>query len=140
MSEQIAQDGLAILKAYSWPGNVRELENIIKRLALLVGDEGIITEADVRSVPELNELAKSSALYCVGSTQQDHGSRSFNYLSTSREYKGRCRCNEELDLYRRLVDQADGNLAAAARQLNVPRTTLRHRMRTLESRCAPRGS
>jgi len=137
VSEQIGPDVLATLEAYSWPGNVRELENMIKRLALLVGDEGIITEVDVRSVPELNELAKSKALYCVGSKKQRHGSHPLNYLAMSREHQGRCRCNEELDLYRRFVDQAGGNLAAAARQLNVPRTTLRHRMRTLESRCAP---
>ncbi len=137
VSEQIARDVLAILKAYSWPGNVRELENIIKRLALRVAEEGIITEADVCSVPELNELAKSRALYCVESTKKRQLSRPFNYLSTSGEYQCRCRCSQELDLYRRRVDQAGGNLAEAARQLNVPRTTLRHRMMTLKSRCAP---
>ncbi len=136
VSDQIARDVLAILKAYSWPGNVRELENIIKRLALLVGDEGIITEADVRSVPELNEPAKSRSLYCVQSTKQHQLSRPFNYPTTSGQYQCQCRCSQELDLYRRFVNQADGNLAEAARQLNVPRTTLRHRMRTLNSRCA----
>ena len=137
VSEQIARDVLAILKSDSWPGNVRELENIIKRLALRVAEEGIITEADVCSVPELNELAKSRALYCVESTKQRQASRPFNYLSTSGEYQCRCRCSAELDLYRRLVVQADGNLAEAARQLKVPCTTLRHRMMTLKSRCAP---
>ncbi|MDQ3666362.1 MAG: sigma-54 dependent transcriptional regulator [Acidobacteriota bacterium] len=136
VSERIAPDVLAILEAYSWPGNVRELENITKRLALRVGEQGIVTEPDVRSVPELNQLANPRPLQCVESIEQ-HQVSELNSLSTIGKVPCRCRCSQDLDLYRRHVDQADGNLAEAARQLNMPRTTLRKRMMILERRCAP---
>ncbi len=136
VSEEIAGDVLAILEAYSWPGNVRELENVIKRLALRVEEKGIITEADVRSIPELNQLTKYRALHCVESLDQNQVAKPLKCVSTTGKDQSRCRCNEELDLYRRRVEQAGGKLAEAARQLKIPRTTLRKRMITLQSKCA----
>ena len=56
VSERISSEVLAVLEAYSWPGNVRELENIIKRLALSASTMGVITEADLQTVPELDQF------------------------------------------------------------------------------------
>lgn len=135
ISEHIAPHVLAILEAYSWPGNVRELENITKRLALRAEEEGI-TEADVRSVPELDQPSPKPPLQCVELTEQHQLSTPLHCLSTGAKEQCQCRCIEELDLYRRRVDQAGGSVAEAARQLNIPRNTLRRRMSKLESRCA----
>jgi transcriptional regulator with PAS, ATPase and Fis domain len=40
---------LNLLRNHGWPGNVRELENMIERLALMLGGMGIVSGADVRS-------------------------------------------------------------------------------------------
>jgi len=136
VSQEISADVLAILETYSWPGNVRELENVIKRLALRVAEEGIITEADARRVPELNQLTKYRALQSVESPEQNQVFKLFKCVDSRGDDQCRCRCNEELDLYRRRVEQAGGKLAEAARQLKIPRTTLRKRMITLQSKCA----
>jgi len=39
----LTEEAQAALLAYAWPGNVRELANMLERVALLSGDESIIT-------------------------------------------------------------------------------------------------
>src|SRR5262249_15179674 len=48
VSESLSSGVLRVLQSYSWPGNVRELENIIKRLALNVSNEGLIAEGSLQ--------------------------------------------------------------------------------------------
>ncbi len=134
ISERLASDVLAMLEAYVWPGNVRELENFIKRLSVRAWEEGIITEAHARSIPELDQLGKWSASHSADLNEQHQVSQKDNYLSTRGKDQSHCRCSEELALYRRRVDEADGNLAEAARRLKIPRTTLRKRMITLQQK------
>jgi two-component system response regulator PilR (NtrC family) len=59
-------EALGLLRDHRWPGNVRELENIIERLALTVGEKGIISGADVRADLELNGLADTTRCSEVG--------------------------------------------------------------------------
>ena len=136
VSEQISHGVQAILEAYSWPGNVRELENIIKRLALSASIEGVITRADLHRVPEFDQFANAGVPLSSGSPEQHQVSRKLNCMSVRKKEPGHCRCNDELDQYLQLIEQTGGNLAEAARQLKIPRTTLRKRMITLQSKCA----
>src|SRR5262245_54618046 len=46
------------LRAYDWPGNVRELRNCLER-AIILSDEGVIDEKDLRLGPEPVFLASS---------------------------------------------------------------------------------
>jgi len=59
-------EALKLLRGHSWPGNVRELENIIERLALTVGQNGVISGPDVRDDLELNGLAGLTLSQGVG--------------------------------------------------------------------------
>jgi len=136
VSEQISPEVLAVLEAYSWPGNVRELENIIKRLALTASNQGAITGADMYRVREFDQFVNAETTLNVGPTDQHRVSRKLNCVSGRRDEPGHCRCSEQLDQYRRLVDQVGGNLTAAARRLNIPRTTLRKRMISLQRKCS----
>jgi transcriptional regulator with PAS, ATPase and Fis domain len=133
VSEEISADVLTILKSYMWPGNVRELENIIKRLTLKVGAEGVITQADVRSLRELTHVSASTNIHYAESTSQQ--TVSTGHLSVPAQGPGQCRCSQELDWYRCRIKEAGGSITDAARQLNIPRTTFRYRMRALKSRC-----
>ncbi len=135
VSETIPIDVLAALERYSWPGNVRELENIIKRLSVSAASEaGSITGSLLRRVPELHESMEATSfrddadgLYEV--------TRKANCMSGKNQERGQCRC-AEFEEYRQLLNQADGNLAAVARQLKIPRTTLRHRLIALRRKCS----
>lgn len=43
----ITPEALSLLHNYYWPGNIRELENLIERMIVLMGHEGMITAGDV---------------------------------------------------------------------------------------------
>jgi sigma-54 dependent transcriptional regulator, flagellar regulatory protein len=128
-------EALNLLRNHGWPGNVRELENIIERLALMFGEKGIISGADVRSDLEFNGLA-------VPNNSQESKSSAANELEEviiSRRFKSftgnvasvdQCR-RQELEMYLRRISEVGGNLAEAARQLKIKRTTLHMRIRKL---------
>lgn len=134
-------EALRLLYAHGWPGNVRELENIIERFALTAGERGIIFGSDVRDDLELNGLADSRGRQNVESAERDGRGE----VITSRRLK--ClndsggsveqRERQELELYLLRVAQVGGNLAEAARQLKIKRTTLHMRIRRLKRKCNP---
>jgi two-component system, NtrC family, response regulator AtoC len=133
ISERISSEVLAVLEAYSWPGNVRELENIIKRLSLSASHHGLITAADLESVPELEQV-RLARLPVIGLSQV---SRKLNCISRTRKESQPCRRHDELlNDYRQLLDETGGNLTEAARRLNIKRTTLRKRIMSLQKKCA----
>lgn len=130
VSEVLIADVLRVLESYSWPGNVRELENIIKRLSLNASTQGGITEADLELIPEFRNISEPLTTMTMESP-----SRKLNCMSGGK-VSSYCWCNEQLDQYRRVLKEASGNLAAAARELDMPRTTLRKRLISLQRRCA----
>ena len=131
-------EALKLLHSHSWPGNVRELENIIERLALTIGEKGIISGSEVRADLELNGLADSTFRQEERSTAQ----RTLKEIIISRRLKrlngklARVEQSErqELEMYLRQVAEVGGNLAAAARQLRIKRTTLHMRIKRLQRR------
>ncbi len=136
-------DALRSLRNHHWPGNVRELENIIERLALTVGEKGIISGADVRFDLEFNGLADSPRCQKVQPAVSDE----LEEVIISRRFK--CRNvkiapvdqyeRQELEIYLRQVEAVGGNLAEAARQLKINRTTLHMRIRKLRRKVIETG-
>ena len=96
----ITDETMGILKAYDWPGNIRELENTIERAVLLCQGSNITTEF----LPE--RLYASSHIQHPTSLNQSN---------------------------RRIIEKAltrsGGNISAAARELNIARSTLYRKMR-----------
>jgi len=97
---QLGADAVAALALRAWPGNVRELENALERLLVRFAGQPVCA-ADVREV-----LHPPSA-------------RGDDLVRDAPEAPA--------DIARALRD-ARGNVAAAARSLGVPRTTLRRRI------------
>jgi len=137
VSETVPMEVLVALQSYSWPGNVRELENIIKRLALSAANEsGAITSSLLRTVPELRESVDLTSSFEDRSDRHNEVTRKANCISGKSKDSGRCRCGvDQLGEYRLLLEEAQGNLAAVARQLKIPRTTLRSRLMALRRKC-----
>jgi len=132
ISEHISSEVLALLEAYSWPGNVRELENIMKRLSLSASMSGVITAEDFQSLSEFRDIvrveSRPTRITMVSPT------RKLNRISGRKEAQT-CRCTKRLNQYQEVLDGKGGNLAAAARELKIPRTTLRKRLIALQNRC-----
>lgn len=131
-------EALTLLCNHSWPGNVRELENIIERLAITVGEKGIISGADVRSDLEFNSVANTTHCQELGPTASDELKEVListrlkhlnSNLASVHQWK-----RQELELYLRQVAEVGGNLAEAARQLRIKRTTLYMRIKRLRRR------
>lgn len=131
-------EALKLLSRHRWPGNVRELENTIERLALTVGEKGILSAPDVRCDLEFNGVAATAYCQDEESAQPDELremiiSRRFKCLRASVASVDQSE-RQELALYLRQVAEVGGNLAEAARLLKIKRTTLHMRIKRLQRR------
>ena len=92
------------LSGYAWPGNVRELFNLVERMLILGADPWLGAQL-------------------VGLLEQPHevAQGLFAERSASAERSERARLAEALA-------HAQGNVARAARRLDLPRSTLRYRI------------
>ncbi len=102
----IEDDVFAALRGYRWPGNVRELRNVIERIAILSVSDTITAE----SIPLEIRLPQD------------------NSLPSSLE---ETRAQAERELIRQALEDAGGNVSAAARALGIERTRLHKRIRAL---------
>ena len=91
------------LQAHPWPGNVRELENTIERLEILCEGGRPVTLERVEQA--------------LGDSASALPSRRETFI------------DEEHDRYERLLSDNRWNVSAVARQLNLSRGALRHRLR-----------
>jgi DNA-binding NtrC family response regulator len=115
---------LARLAARSWPGNVRELMNVLERL-LIRGAGRRVGLADLEGIFDVEPWPPpdpESAL-ALGFADRDAGARP---APAPERIAAALRSN-------------GGNVARAARELGMPRTTLRHRLRRLGLAAGPSG-
>ncbi|MBK9387961.1 MAG: sigma-54-dependent Fis family transcriptional regulator [Planctomycetes bacterium] len=108
----LAPDALAALQAHTWPGNVRELENAIERALILCEGERI----DARHL---------GALALPGRARSGASSSAIFELPPG----GMPLAELERVAIESALRQAGGNVAEAARLLDLDRGTLRHRLR-----------
>jgi transcriptional regulator with GAF, ATPase, and Fis domain len=95
---------------YAWPGNVRELENLIERMAILVDGDSVTSEM----LPEYVSEAPMKIQYEGGEVNIPEGGVNFNELVD----------RYETQLITLALDKTGGNKKAAARLLQLNRTTL----------------
>jgi DNA-binding NtrC family response regulator len=100
---QLSNASIEALRAYSWPGNVRELRNTLYRAAATSSQQ-------ILNVPQFEFPPVPGKLK----------GRSFKLDQLSN-----AKIEEILFLHR-------GNVAAAARELGVPRTSLRDRLKRVQ--------
>ncbi|MCX6545073.1 MAG: sigma-54 dependent transcriptional regulator [Acidobacteria bacterium] len=113
----ISQDALRHLMSHSWPGNVRELENALERAVALCGGRRII---EVRDLPPAIQAAGAS-IAPIEVALPDAGFDLPGYIDRL-----------ERDVIARAIEKTGGNKGAAARLLNLKRTTLVEKLKRLE--------
>jgi two-component system nitrogen regulation response regulator NtrX len=104
--KHIDDEVFAALRAYRWPGNVRELRNVMERVAILSVTDAI-TEA---SIPLEIRMPQDAD------------------MPSSLE---ETRAQAERELIQQALEDAGGNVSAAARALGIERTRLHKRIRAL---------
>jgi len=56
-----ASEAVALLQQYAWPGNIRELRNVVERLLLFAGSDGVDRAAVELSIPALSTSPASAS-------------------------------------------------------------------------------
>jgi len=110
-----SEAALAAIAEYDWPGNVRELRNYLARvLAMAAG-----TQVDVG---DLLPMGTSGGLAAVGvPTPRSAATSAATNPETLRDM--------EVRMIRDALSRADGNRAKAARELGIPVSTLKDRLK-----------
>jgi len=108
--DAFTSDAIAALQHHDWPGNVRELGSLVERLVLL-HDDPVITVRHLPmdlQLPHLREYGEGSA-----------GPIPFADAVARLEQQ----------LISKALERANGNLATAARELAMPLSTLKYKVR-----------
>ena len=118
---------LASLAAYPWPGNVRELENVIERAMILArGSE--LTAADLEFSRRPLSAAVGAPAAATAPLAPIGGRTPIAGRDGARPLHERLSEQERAEIVA-AIDQAQGNIAHAARSLGINRSTLYYRMR-----------
>ena len=104
--KRLEASAVAALEKYQWPGNARELRNAIERMAILTAGETLTAESVPVEIRMPREASARSSLQ-------------------------EARDTAERDQIARALEEARGNVSAAARSLGMERTNLHKRMRAL---------
>ena len=102
---------LAVLERYAWPGNIRELQNLAERM-VAVCDKTEITEADLPLEVQLAALDARQSDPADSVLDQAVAAFERSYLLKA-------------------LEKVEWNIAATARHLRLPLSTLKHRMSRL---------
>lgn len=114
----INDDAFRVLQGYRWPGNIRELENLIERLAIVVdGDE--VQLSDLPNYLFDSTHTSSSLTQIVEVEHIPSNGLDFNQMVHDLEVR----------LISLALQKTGGNKKAAARLLNLNRTTLVEKIR-----------
>lgn len=121
----ITPEALNLLHNYYWPGNIRELENLIERMIVLMGHEGMITAGDV---PE--KLIMSRRKVFPFHFELPEEGIVFSDIVSAFE-------NQILDVS---LSRANGVKNRAAQLLHMNRTTLVEKLKKRRMATAPQDS
>ena len=114
----LSQMAMRSLMAYAWPGNIRQLENAIERAVALSGGRSQIEATDLP--PEVQQPDGSSPAF-PALAFPDEGIDFEQFIAEI-----------EREMIRRSLERTHGNKGAAARLLNLKRTTLVEKLKRLE--------
>jgi transcriptional regulator of acetoin/glycerol metabolism len=111
------EDLMIRLKEYEWPGNIRELINVLERLHIMSPDNQSSKDMLVNSMELLNINHPS-----IPPTIEQE----FNYVD-EKNFKAREKIQRDLIL--EALKKTKGNVTAAAKLLDIPRSTFYKRLK-----------
>ncbi|MDG4556659.1 MAG: sigma 54-interacting transcriptional regulator [Candidatus Contendobacter sp.] len=122
---RLSAAAMEALQGYSWPGNVRELRNVLERAAVLCGEREIRPE-DLR----LSKTTIATSPVVPPAPPVPTPSRAEPVLESENPADARAHLKK---MERRMIVEAlernQGNKAAVARELGIPLSTLKRRLK-----------
>jgi DNA-binding NtrC family response regulator len=116
--KQISAQALELLMKYSWPGNVRQLEHALESAVALTGARTVLYPGDF----DLPAEVQSAEFGSLSLLDVPESGIDFEELMTGIERR----------LLQRALAKSGGNKARAASMLNMKRTTLLSKFKSLE--------
>lgn len=114
VSVNIEQEVKEMFLRHDWPGNIRELENLIERMILLAQNDTVT----MREIPEEFKAAVNK----IAAAPLETSKKPFkNYMRDHVE-------NVEKQMILKTLEEADGNVTKAAKQLGLSRKGLQLKM------------
>ncbi|HEY6034941.1 MAG TPA: sigma-54 dependent transcriptional regulator [Kofleriaceae bacterium] len=123
----LAADGVAKLREYNWPGNVRELENIIER-AMILARGSALGAQHLDFVRRSSSPSNQSGAVPVVAPASSSGPSLAPAAEDGKSLAERLLDSERKEIVA-AVEKSRGNIASAARQLGINRSTLYYRLR-----------
>jgi len=119
----IEPDAAAALEAADWPGNIRELKNAIDRAV-------VIAESDSVKLRDLPERVRSASFEVLEGSMLPPLPRDARLRGDGESFRA---CMERLEtaVLTEAIDEVGGNQTEAAKQLDMPRRTLVHKIKVL---------
>jgi DNA-binding NtrC family response regulator len=121
LGKWVTSGAMAFMSAYSWPGNVRQLENIVEQSVVMNAAEESLDISDF-ALPKEFQPERTGPVAFSGARLPEEG---IDLSEALRQFE------------RAILDQAltktQGNKTLAASLLRLPRTTLIHKLRALDS-------
>lgn len=131
LNHRISPAAMATLQNYSWPGNVRELRNVLERAAVLCGERDIQPE-DLRLSREARPLVQEPVSIPAPPAAPARSIAPAEPISTPRSTAADARTHLK-DMERQMILDAlvrnQYNKAAVARDLGIPLSTLKRRIK-----------
>lgn len=109
--QRFSDSAMEALQNYSWPGNIRELEHLIERSCILIRKPVV----DLADLPSHIRHEPRSRVTPASSNR--------SYAEARRQF--------EINYFREVLDDADGNYAAAARMAAMERTSFYRKARSI---------
>jgi transcriptional regulator with PAS, ATPase and Fis domain len=145
---QIGAPVMALFQRYNWPGNIRQLANVLRTAAVMAAGEPLITEAhlsddfldDARrlaraplmpsradAVPAANDrsVAAEAAPTQAAAALEPHDAPEPATDPAARFTLGEA----EIEMIRRALAEANGNISVASRRLGISRNTIYRKLR-----------
>ncbi|MFD6442916.1 helix-turn-helix domain-containing protein, partial [Peribacillus sp. NPDC060186] len=102
---------------YNWPGNIRELQNVLQRLSILLQDGLVDYEQLLNS---MHSIANTQQADYQSAKEIDRNCITGNELTTREKI--------QRDLMLEALQRTQGNVTAAAKLLDIPRSTFYKRL------------
>ncbi len=130
----LSQEAMQMLETYRWPGNIRELENVIKRAAILSGNESLQVQdfaffLGKGAEDTQREIEEMGLEELIASRLQSFLAK-LGDLETTNLYETIIEMAER-PLIRLILRQTGQNQIRAAKILGINRNTLRKKIRAL---------
>jgi two-component system, NtrC family, response regulator AtoC len=117
---RLSSEAVELLEAHQWPGNIRELR-VVTEHACIVSRGAAITAADVRAALGVHrQSAGENAVVRTAPREAE--------LPPSRKLR-----DLEREIILNALDANEGNISRTAKQLGIPRSTLRAKLKRIRA-------